>query len=127
MRTRSFAIRNLVGAALITPDEMLEAQLRKELDLPMADLATRREVATPQDGTQTDANGNPVDANGNPVDPNADPTKPGDKAKPGTNTPGTPTTKQDGAKVGAARQSSPKVGPPQKNAGTDRSGSSTSR
>lgn len=122
MRTRSFAIRNLVGAALITPDEMLEAQLRTELDLPMADLATRRVVATPQDGAQTgptDANGNPVDENGNPVN--------GDKAPAGTNTSGTATTKQDGQKAGTPRQSGPQAKPPQANAGTDRSGSSTSR
>lgn len=120
MRTRSFAIRNLVGAALITPDEMLEAQLRTELDLPMADLETRRVVATPQDGAQadpnapTDANGNPVDANGNPVN--------GDKAPTGTNTPGEATTKQDGQTAGTPRQSKPAAKPPQANAGTDRSG-----
>lgn len=121
MRTRSFAIRNLVGAALITPDEMLEAQLRQELDLPIADLATRRVVAAPQNaqGGPTDANGNPVDENGNPVN--------GDKAPGGTNTAGTATTKQDGQKAGTPRQSGPKAKPPQANAGTDRSGSSTSR
>lgn len=125
MRTRSFAIRNLVGAALITPDEELEGQLRRELDLPMADLATRRVVTTPQDGGQTDANGNPVDANGNPIDPNAP--QNGDKAPAGTNTPGTATTKQNGQKAGTPRQSGPQAKPPQANTGTDRSGSSTSR
>lgn len=113
MRTRSFAIRNLVGAALITPDEMLESQLRKELDLPMADLATRRVVEAPQNA-QGDGAGDGTDG--------TDPAKPGDKAKAGTNTPGTPTTKQDGAKVGTARQAKPPSGKQKPNAGTDRSG-----
>jgi hypothetical protein len=115
MRTRSFAIRNLVGAALITPDEMLEAQLRKELDLPMADMATRRVVESPQN-PQGDGEGGEEN---------------GDKAPAGTNTPGEATTKTDGkqrgGKAGAPRQASPKTGPPRANAGTDRSGSSGSR
>jgi hypothetical protein len=47
-RTASFTLRNLVGAGLITPDEKLEGHLRRQLDLPPADLTTRREIAQPQ-------------------------------------------------------------------------------
>jgi hypothetical protein len=120
-RTRSFAIRNLVGADLITPDEVLEAQLRRELDLPMADLATRRVVEAPQNPNDPEANG--TDQNG-------------DKAPAGTNTRGEATTKEDkagtaasqggsqqrGQKAGKPRQGSPPSGRQAKNAGTDRSG-----
>lgn len=48
MRTMSFTLRNLVGAKLITPDQRLEEQLRRELDVPAMDMATLREVDTPQ-------------------------------------------------------------------------------
>jgi len=44
LRTLSFAIRNFVGAGLITPDDVLEAQLREETDLPPMDTATSRLV-----------------------------------------------------------------------------------
>jgi hypothetical protein len=47
-RTMSFAIRNLVGAGVLTPDEKLEEFVRNEMDLPKVDMDTRREVATPQ-------------------------------------------------------------------------------
>jgi hypothetical protein len=108
MRTRSFAIRNLVGADLITPDEMLEAQLRKELDLPMADMATRRVVEAPQ---------NPNDPEGGDEE-----AAPGDKAKPGTNVAGRATGKQSGQSAGKPRQASPPSGQQKANSGTDRSG-----
>lgn len=48
LRTLSFAMRNFVGANLITPDERLEESLREEMDIPPADVASRRVVATPQ-------------------------------------------------------------------------------
>lgn len=47
-RTMTFAMRNLVGAQLITPDETLEESLRHEMDLPMANHETRRNAQTPQ-------------------------------------------------------------------------------
>jgi hypothetical protein len=47
-RTISFAVRNLIGAGVIQPDDPLEAYFRDELDLPVADPSTKREVATPQ-------------------------------------------------------------------------------
>jgi hypothetical protein len=47
-RTMSFAIRNLVGAGVIRPDDPLEAWIRDEMDLPKADPTTTRETATPQ-------------------------------------------------------------------------------
>lgn len=54
-RTRSFTVRNYVGAGLIVPDERLEEHLRRDLDLPPIDEATRRVVANPQAGpTQED-------------------------------------------------------------------------
>jgi hypothetical protein len=47
-RTQSFAIRNLVGAKIIRPDDELENTLRKEMDLPPVDEDTIRETETPQ-------------------------------------------------------------------------------
>jgi hypothetical protein len=47
-RTLTFALRNLGGANMLTPDEALEEQLREEMDLPAADLETRRQTKTPQ-------------------------------------------------------------------------------
>lgn len=47
-RTLSFAIRNLIGAGVIIPDERLEAHLRDEMDLPPLDKETARLIATPQ-------------------------------------------------------------------------------
>ena len=48
LRTLSFAVRNLVGANIILPDERLEIYLRDEMDLPRLDAKTTREIATPQ-------------------------------------------------------------------------------
>ena len=50
LRTLTFAIRNLVGADVIRPDDMLETHLREELFLPGKDESTEREVMTPQLG-----------------------------------------------------------------------------
>ena len=50
-RTLSFAIRNLVGAKIITPDDSLEEWFRDEMDLSQWDPSTSREVETPQAGT----------------------------------------------------------------------------
>lgn len=47
-RTLSFAMRNLIGAKAIVPDERLEDWLREEMDLPKADLATARDIDAPQ-------------------------------------------------------------------------------
>lgn len=48
MRTMSFTLRNLVGAKLITPDDKIEEQLRREIDMPAMDKESLRVVATPQ-------------------------------------------------------------------------------
>jgi len=50
-RTMTFALRNLIGAKAITPDEKLEDQLREEMDLPRADYTTSRQPETPQAGS----------------------------------------------------------------------------
>jgi hypothetical protein len=47
-RTLSFAIRNLVGAQAIVPDDKLEETLRDEMDLPPIDPETARKPPTPQ-------------------------------------------------------------------------------
>jgi hypothetical protein len=47
-RTISFAIRNFIGAGVVTPDDKLEAWVRDEMDLPMADPSTARQVVAPQ-------------------------------------------------------------------------------
>jgi len=47
-RTLSFAIRNLVGAGIITPDDPMEEWFRDEMDLSNWDPTTSRKLATPQ-------------------------------------------------------------------------------
>lgn len=46
-RTQSFTLRNLVGAGIIVPDQPMEDQLRDEMGLPPAELATARIVRSP--------------------------------------------------------------------------------
>ncbi len=46
-RTQSFTLRNLVGAGIIVPDQPMEDQLRDEMGLPPADVATMRVVRSP--------------------------------------------------------------------------------
>lgn len=66
-RAISFAIRNLVGAGIIIPDDPLEKWVRDEMDLPPADEASQRIIVAPQqagtipDGTP-DARPGPGDA-----------------------------------------------------------------
>lgn len=56
-RTISFALRNLIGAQIIQPDDDLETYMRDQMDLPLADTNSIRKPATPQ-GPQA-AKGNP--------------------------------------------------------------------
>jgi hypothetical protein len=52
-RTLSFAVRNLIGANAIRPDDRLEDNLREEMDLPRRDPATQRELPSgPQGGSR---------------------------------------------------------------------------
>src|SRR5882724_519882 len=67
-RTMSFAIRNMVGAGIIRPDDKLEENIREEMDLPKVDAASVRIVATPQGG--------PGGAAGGPKLPQPSPAKP---------------------------------------------------
>lgn len=92
-RTMSFAIRNLIGAKAIIPDDPLEDLLREEMDLPRADPETARETDTPQ----------------GPDDPED---KIGDTSPPSAGK----------ARVGPPRQTKPSAKPPSPNAGRDRSG-----
>lgn len=48
LRTLSFALRNFIGAKVVTPDDRLEMYIRDISDLPPMDPKTSREVATPQ-------------------------------------------------------------------------------
>lgn len=48
LRTMSFAFRNFVGAGAVMPDEELEEFLRREMDLPPADIDSRRFPPSPQ-------------------------------------------------------------------------------
>jgi hypothetical protein len=107
-RTRSFAIRNLVGAGLITPDEPLESALRRELDLPLPDLTTRRITPTPQvPGQEDSGQGTPPESNGgNPAERDG----------------GSTGKQRRGAVAGAPRQGKPSTGRQEANAGVDRSG-----
>jgi hypothetical protein len=50
-RTISFALRNLVGAGIIKPDDRLEEWIREEMDLPVTDEESARlmlDLETPQ-------------------------------------------------------------------------------
>jgi hypothetical protein len=70
-RAMSFAIRNLIGAKVITPDDQLEAFFRDEMDLPKADYLSQpeyqgpRNTDAPQAGSGVGSNFNPG-ANGKP-------------------------------------------------------------
>lgn len=107
-RTLSFAIRNLIGAGVIRPDDRLEEYLREEMDLPKADVKTMRVVQTPQGGPQTPA----TVPNATPGSPVGAPGVAGQqKQDSNTNT------------VGLPRQSPlPPVGLPKQKAGLDTSG-----
>jgi hypothetical protein len=100
-RTISFAIRNFIGAGVITPDERLERHIRTEMDLPLADPATARNVATPQ-GAPVGTAG--VSVSGQPA-----------SGQPGTKPPTAPA-------AGPPRQSPPSAGLPSGKAGRDASG-----
>lgn len=98
-RTLSFAVRNLVGAKVIVPDDRLESYLREEMDLPQADPLTKREVPTPQ---------MPGGSNSN------------NQGQPGSNNKGMQNTNQN--TVGMPRQGPPSAGLPGGNSGRDASG-----
>lgn len=116
-RTLSFAIRNLIGAGVIRPDDRLEEWIRDEMDLPKADVKTIRVVQTPQGAPMAPAaqpNATPGTATPDPLTPNGqvDPNAAGQK-------------KQDSNSntVGLPRQSpTPPVGLPKQRAGLDTSG-----
>lgn len=95
-RTMTFALRNLVGARLVTPDLPLEELLREQMGLPKFDKKTARDIT--QGGKGAGPN-QPLSA---------------------------PTENVNPPHVGLPKQGAiPPVGPPQANAGTDRRGSST--
>lgn len=115
MRTLSFAVRNLVGVDVLRADDVLEAHLRREMDLPPADQATARTpvlihpspAAAPETGTPGDV---------------SQPALPG-QARSGTAPNGQPTQDSQRNQGGAPRQrSNPPTGKPSGNTGTDRSG-----
>lgn len=109
IRTLSFAIRNLVSIDAIRPDDNMEAQLRREMDLPAADPKTARTpiqvrpavAASPSTGTKGDS---------------AQPLMP--------DQPGQTQLKQNmnANKVGAPRQTPSALNKPGGNAGRDASG-----
>jgi len=94
-RTMTFALRNLVGANLVTPDEKLEASLREEMDLPRADTSSRRNVQTPQDPNAEEGTNQPTQNGPKPPEP---------------------------PHVGMPRQTKPSATPPRSNGGNDQSG-----
>jgi hypothetical protein len=60
LRTLSFALRNLIGADIIRPDDPLEAAMRQEFDLPIADADTMRLPPAPQSPFGGDGSGGPT-------------------------------------------------------------------
>lgn len=143
-RTLSFAIRNLIGAGVIVPDEPLEDNIREEMDLPKADPATARLVATPQnpfDVNEELLQQDGVDPSTDPLDPSNDQPDDGSQGQDthNTNNPNynrgvkkrsrirQAARKQSGAQVGLPRQSVPgrqrsAFGLPGRQGGNDRSG-----
>jgi hypothetical protein len=116
LRTLSFAVRNLVGSDVIRADDVLEAHIRREMDLPAADPKTAR---TPIQIHPAPANAPEVTGSSNSsVVPSAGATgtavNGGDKQNAAANKPGLP------------RQSAPNAHPTSgtgtSNAGIDRSG-----
>lgn len=101
LRTLSFALRNFVGAGLITPDDVLEAQLREEADLPPMDKATAR-ILNGQALLQVPTNPDKIVEN-----PTGDANTPLPAAPP---------------KVGLPRQPAPTATLPAPNSGRDASG-----
>lgn len=113
LRTLSFVLRNLVGADILRPDDPMEAQLRKEMDLPPMDpttmrvpLQVRMPIANPPQPNTTDNN-----ASIPPI-----------YQQPGTSQNGLPQQNGPGQVGGPRQQAQPPVGTPRSNAGTDRSG-----
>lgn len=94
-RTLSFTLRNLVGAGIIRPDDVLENHVRDLIDLPPVDLATVRIVKAPQAGTPAGTTPNATSGtktelpmpNGKPESSGADGTG---KENPAANKPGLP-------------------------------------
>jgi len=85
-RTISFAIRNLVGAGVIIPDERMERYLRAEMDLPFADPDTARKPATPQaPSMESGQPGQDANKPGSPKAPEAGPPR---QAPPNARIPG---------------------------------------
>jgi hypothetical protein len=116
-RTMSFAVRNMIGAGAIVPDDVLEEFLRDLMDLPKSDPETARLVAG-ANVYQHAGESNPLELPaGAPQtsSPNALTPPPG-KAVPAPKAPSLP-------RVGPPRQQpSPPVGLPRGNGGIDRSG-----
>jgi hypothetical protein len=108
IRTMSFALRNLVGADLIRPDDPTETYLRKEMDMPPMDPKTTRNPLSVQVARgQFPTAGAPGDIT----------SQEGNVQAPGT------TNAPKAPKAGLPRQKAlPPSGVPKKNAGGDRSG-----
>lgn len=94
MRTFSYALRNMIGAGVIRPDDRLEEYVRELMDMPEVDLTTVRVVKTPQAGVpqpSTLPNATPGTNTQLPNNPNAAGKQDGSgKENPATNTPGLP-------------------------------------
>ncbi len=96
MRTFSYALRNMIGAGVIRPDDVLEDYVRELMDLPEVDLTTVRVVKTPQSGVpQAGTTPNATPGTSTQL-PNSQPSGQGNnkdgsgKENPATNTPGLP-------------------------------------
>src|SRR5882762_2424309 len=110
----SFAVRNLVGSGVLTPDDPLEEALREETDLPPRDPSTSRNIGNPQvapiegQATAPQGSGTARPPAGNQP-----------RGASGANVPSRPTP----SPAQLPRQNpSPVVSVPRGNAGVDRSG-----
>lgn len=138
MRTRSFAVRNYIGAGVIVPDDRLEDQIRREMDVPLRDPDSARpqvgadlqeaqmelqakfmpvisEPATPDNGGTSAPSGGSAGGGGQPGKPgvkgvSGKPGKNGGKGTPGKpKVPGTPGQGSGGAS--GARVAGPRQTP----------------
>jgi hypothetical protein len=114
VRTMSFAFRNFVGAGAIIPDDVLDAFLRKEMDLPPADPATARPIPGVSDLPVDEVQGQRGTTG--PAGPK------GDKGAPSSSQSNAPTPPAPG-RTGLPRQAGPSTkGAGRPNSGIDRSG-----
>ena len=111
-RTLSFALRNVIGAGIVVPDDPLEELIRDEMDMPPIDEASRRAIAPIAGAAQNMAKQPPTEFE---IPSQIPQLQQGLQQANSLQPPGLPH-------VGLPRQAPPSANPAARNTGTDRSG-----